>query len=43
MKATAAMITTAISATMSAYSTAVAPPSSSARALRSFHQVVTPV
>ena len=31
MKATAAMITTAISATMSAYSTAVAPPSSAAR------------
>src|SRR5437773_6247776 len=38
-KATAAMITTAMSATISAYSTAVAPFSSSARTLRSFHQV----
>src|SRR5437773_1246263 len=42
-KATAAMITTAISATINAYSTAVAPFSSSARTLRSFHQTVTPV
>src|SRR6476659_1723198 len=42
-KATAAMITPAISATISAYSTAVAPFSSRARTLRSLHQTVTPV
>src|SRR6266487_6544918 len=41
MKATAAMMTTAIRATMSAYSTAVAPPSSWARVFSPSHQVVT--
>src|SRR6266446_5454729 len=43
MKATAAMMTTAMSATMSAYSTAVAPPSSWARVLSPSHHVVRPV
>src|SRR6266550_3686566 len=41
--ATAAMITTAISATIRAYSTAVAPFSSLARIVRSLHQVLTPM
>src|SRR5919109_2534420 len=43
MKVTARMITTAINATISAYSTAVAPRSSERRSFRSVHQVVRPV
>src|SRR5438552_2336767 len=42
-KATAATITIAISATIRAYSTAVAPLSSRARTRRSLHQAATPV